>query len=112
MRRDAASSLGEIRDARAMDPLIARLRGDRLDPVGRDGAKALGNVGGTLGMYFLIHALYDDQVEVRVAAADALGKLGDVRAASSLIRAFLKIRMQKYVSLPKRRWAGLIPFIF
>jgi HEAT repeat protein len=114
--RAASRALGEIRDPRAVEPLIAALREDK---VRRDAVEALGQIGDARAVKPLVAALSDldwsvrevagealahigppaagfliailnDQSQstgVRWAAAKALGKIGDPRAVEPLIAA-------------------------
>jgi HEAT repeat protein len=86
--RDAASALGEHRDAGAVAPLI-----DVLD--NRDGyfhlvarcaaATALGQIADQRAIDSLIAALRDPMAEISVEAATALGNIRDDRAIPALI---------------------------
>ena len=82
----AARALGELGDARAVQPLIAALAYNDWN-VRRGAANALGQLGGALAVEPLIAALGDQDWGVREAAARALGKLGDARAVQPLIAA-------------------------
>lgn len=75
-RRDAVRTLGELGDARAVEPLIQVVRrGNILDP--RElAAAALGEIGDTSAVEPLIEVLKDFQSRARRAAADALDQLG------------------------------------
>ena len=71
----AARALGEIKDTRAVEPLIEALK-DSDKRVGIFAARALGNIGDARGVEPLIDALQDSDEEMRKWAADALEKLG------------------------------------
>jgi len=116
MRDEAASLLGRIGDARAVEPLVVALEDEDKD-VRRVAARALGWLGDSRAVEPLKHALpspdgateraaadalvaiWSPAVDpliaalkskhqpVRVSAAEALGKLGDVRAVAPLIAA-------------------------
>lgn len=117
VRKAAAEVLGEIKDARAVEPLISALRdthknmrqaaaealgklGDirAVEPLigelGRDvrqvAAKALGLLGDARAVEPLIVALKDRDNNMRQTAAVALGMLGDVRAVEPLLIAKIK----------------------
>ena len=82
----AAKALGEIKDPRAVKPLIAVLGEDWR--VSESAGDALANIG-TPAVGPLIAVLEDKRVDrdARAEAADALGKLGDSRAVQPLILA-------------------------
>jgi HEAT repeat protein len=85
VRQLATKGLGQIRDVRAVDPLIVALKG-RED--GRAAAaEALGAIDDDRAVEPLIGALKDTGPVVRAAAARSLGLLGDVRAVDKLITA-------------------------
>ena len=71
MRQAAAGALGQIRDARAVKPLIAALRDDYW-AVRRAAAEALGQIGDAPAVEPLIAALKDQDRAVRKAAAKVL----------------------------------------
>jgi len=117
VRQTAAETLGAIKDAGAVEPLIAALKdGDwrvrsaaaealgaikdlravealiaitRLDKsvVQDDAAKALGAIKAPGAVEPLIAALKNDHWQVRLGAAQALGAIGDPRAVEPLIAA-------------------------
>jgi len=80
VRSGAAKALGEIKDARAIDPLIAVLRDED------NAAEALGKIGAP-AVEPLIVALRDEDWYVRENAAKALGETKDARAVKPLIEA-------------------------
>jgi len=86
IRRAAAEALGEIGDARAIEPLIAILKDGNSD-IHKAGAEALGKIGDARAVKPLIAALKSNNGEVRQAAAEALGKIGDACAIDSLVDA-------------------------
>jgi len=94
-RRRAAFALGEIGDARAVEPLIAAVRTDRTN-VRIGAARALGDLKDPRAIEALIEALIDDWGFEHVAAK-ALGKIGDPRAIEPLIAAIT--RKDKYSNL-------------
>jgi HEAT repeat protein len=71
--------LGEIKDPRVVEPLIAALK-DTDANVRRRAFLALGDVKDPLAVEPLIAALKDTDIYVRHNAADALGKIKDLRA--------------------------------
>jgi HEAT repeat protein len=83
IRQLAARGLGQIRDARAVEPLIASLKGR--EDVRAAAATALGEIDDERAVEPLIAAVKDPGANVRAAAARALGQLGDVRAVDRLI---------------------------
>lgn len=82
VRLAAAEALGEIGDARAVDPLIAVLQDDNED-VRRAAAEALGKIRDKRAVEPLLEIFKDSEVWW---AAEALGELGDKRAVEPLIR--------------------------
>jgi len=87
IRADAAKALGEIRDPRAVEPLIDALKPDPDSFVRQRAAYALGNIGDAKAVEPLIQSLKDEDKDVRWAAASSLGDLGDIRAVKPLIQA-------------------------
>jgi HEAT repeat protein len=79
-RRGAAKALGEIGEARAVEPLIEALE-DKQILVRIEAAKALGKIGDTRAVEPLIKALKN----VPEPAAESLGQIGDPRAVEPLI---------------------------
>ena len=79
---DAAQALGEIRDTRAVEALVAALNN-----VPGAAAEALGKIGDVRAVAPLIAALESPNHILRPAAAMALGKIGDARAIQPLIAA-------------------------
>jgi len=95
----AAKALGEIRDTRAVEPLIQALQDAYFDEdffwetgemesfspwVRNAAAEALGKIGDARAVEPLIKALKSETV--RVNAAEALGNIGDIRAVEPLIK--------------------------
>lgn len=85
LRADAAKALGEMKDARAVEPLIGALKDSEWRVVERAG-EALEKIGAP-AIEPLISALKDSKWMVRVYAAGALGGIGDARAVEPLIAA-------------------------
>lgn len=89
-RFEAARTLGEIGDARAVGPLKIALK----DPhpwVRKAAAEALGRIGDPGAVDALAEALEDVDANVRFSAAEALGEIGDARAIEPLIYALVDI---------------------
>ena len=81
----AAKALGEIGDARAVEPLILAVGNERS---GSYAAEALGEIGDARAVEPLIGVLSSsDYPGVHCRAAEALGKIGDARAVEPLIEA-------------------------
>ena len=76
--------LGREREARAVEPLIARLE-DQDNKLRRGAARVLGQIGDTRAVEPLIARLEDEGREVRAAVAKALVQIGDARAVEPLI---------------------------
>jgi HEAT repeat protein len=86
VRAAAALALGELRDTRAVNALIASLK-DTKAPVRKNAATALGKIGNESAVEQLILALQDENFTVSTAAATALGEIGDERATEPLMAA-------------------------
>lgn len=84
VRSDAARALGESKDSRALEPLIAALR-DPYSNVRQSAATALGVLGDTRAVEPLINALQNQDQSVRQVVVKALGQLGDPRATWPLV---------------------------
>lgn len=87
-RRQAAVALGDIGDARAVEPLIVLLK----DPnalIRRHAVKALGKIRDLRALVPLIKVLgnKDEQAHVKTAAAQALGRIGQTGATGPLVLA-------------------------
>jgi hypothetical protein len=84
-RLKACTKLGQLGDARAIEPLITRL-GDRDSAVQQAACRALGQLGDARAIEPLIAHLGDRwDSALRQAACRALGQLGDTRAIEPLI---------------------------
>jgi HEAT repeat protein len=83
VRRKAATALGQLGDARVVEPLIAALTDADTD-VRSAAVAALGQVGDARAVEPLIAALGDHSSNVREFAAEELGKFADNRAAMPL----------------------------
>jgi len=81
---DAAEALGDIRDNRAVEPLVTALKNDEFSGVRWKAAEALSKIGAP-AVEALIGALRHDDDDVRWKAAVALGEIGDPRAIEPLI---------------------------
>jgi len=85
MRIRAARKLGEIKDTRAIKPLIAALK-ERNCAVRLEAAEALGKIGDVRAAEPLIMSLLkDSDPNVRGAAARALGEIKDERGVKPLL---------------------------
>lgn len=90
-RRAAAQVLGDLKDARAVEPLTAALK-DPDEDVRKSAAEALGKIKVAEVKLLtevepLIVALKDSDEDVRKSAIETLGKIGDARAVEPLIAA-------------------------
>ena len=75
---DAADALGEMGDARAVEPLIQALQDNNNQPVLRNSAAlALGEISDLRAVEPLIQAFYKDP-DVRWNAGEAVGKMGEL----------------------------------
>jgi len=80
-----AEALGQIEDARAVEPLMTFL--NHKESIIREcTAASLGNLRDSRAVKSLIAALNDEQERVRWYAADSLGKIGDPVCVDSLIK--------------------------
>jgi HEAT repeat protein len=84
MRSSAAEALGNLGDARALDPLLPLLN-DTNHKVRNSAAGALGKLGDARAVDPLLPLLKDTDIWVRRSAAEALGNLGDARALDPLL---------------------------
>jgi HEAT repeat protein len=85
-REAVVEALGEMRDVRAVEVLVAALKNEAA-PMREAAAEALGKIGDVRAVKPLIAALGDEDRCVRKAAAMALGMIGDARAVTPLISA-------------------------
>jgi HEAT repeat protein len=85
-RNSAAKTLGQIKDARAVGPLLAVLK-DKDSWVCTSVAEALGQIGDVRAVEPLIATLRDKHYPARSSAAAALGQIRDARAVEPLIGA-------------------------
>jgi hypothetical protein len=84
IRAEAAKALGELKDPRAVDPLIEALRDDDINTT-VFARISLGEIGSS-AVDPLIQALQDKDYQVRSRAAYALGLIEDDRAVEPLIK--------------------------
>jgi len=102
LRREAVVVLGRIKDALAVDALIAALQ-DKDPIVGYRAAGALKEIKDARAVDALIAALKNGDSIVSYGAADALGAIGNPRAVEPLIAALkdanLLLRMQASAAL-------------
>jgi HEAT repeat protein len=85
-RRDAATALGEIKDPRAVEPLLLAVK-ESAAGVRSEAAKALGEIGDPRALQPLVVALKDTNAGVRSEVAVALGHLHDPATVEPLIAA-------------------------
>jgi HEAT repeat protein len=81
---EAAGALGEIGDARAVEPLVTAMKNEEFSGVRWKAAEALSRIGSP-AVGGLIGALQHKDDDVRWKAAIALGEIGDPRAVEPLI---------------------------
>jgi len=103
VRMRAASALGEIKDPRAVEPLVAMLKATQDNLIGRQSAvsaaRALGDIKDPRAVEPLITALnggYGYDSDLRENAALALGQIKDPRAVKSLLAALYGSRDVQY----------------
>ncbi len=84
-RSRAAKELGELKDPRAVEPLIQALKESTLSQK-YDIIEALGNIGDMRAVESIIKYFFVDE-DTAILGAEALGKIGDERAVKTLIRA-------------------------
>ncbi len=87
-RWQAAQALGELKDAQAVQSLIAALD-DKNQWVRIVAAEALGQIGDRSAMHALVFALDDPSIWVRRACVVALGQIGDEQAVAPLMERLL-----------------------
>jgi len=85
VRWAAALALGKLQDERAVPPLLTALK-DKGSQAQEETSWALGKIGSP-AVDPLIATLEDKDISVRAAAASALGRIEDQRAAASLLTA-------------------------
>ena len=95
----AANALGQLRDPRAVQPLITALR-DRIADVRLQAVVALGNLGNPLARDPLYRAVNDRDERVSFAAGYALEQLGDPRSLMPFL-----IRLQSPSPAVRKRTA-------
>jgi HEAT repeat protein len=85
IRDNAISSLGSIGDTRAVDALMAALNSSTIS-IRQNAAVALGDLAANAAVEPLMAIVsnVNEPVDLRANAAEALGKIGDMRAASLL----------------------------
>lgn len=114
VRAAAADALGQIGDARAVEPLIAAMqyRDDRTYEDSEDtearcnAAKALGKIGDVKALDDLLRVACDQDMLLASYAIDSLGMLGEERAIPTLVAA-LKI---SDMDVPKAACSALKKF--
>ncbi len=85
VRIRAVDVLGELKDPRAVDPLINLLH-DENAAIRKNAVESLEKLGDTRALEPLICTLQDDDVSVRWYTCRALGSFGDARPVESLIQ--------------------------
>jgi HEAT repeat protein len=83
-RAAAIDTLAQLKDPRAVKPLIAVLRRDKKYNLRAAAARALGRIGDVQALDPLIASLEDRNPNVHPAVAEALGEIGDARAVEAL----------------------------
>lgn len=90
IRERAARALGELGDARAVEPLLKAVKYS-VDRYFQEAVcRALGQLKDPRAVDFLIGMLRDPDLHVRLAAVEALGQIKDRRAAAPLLRSLDK----------------------
>jgi hypothetical protein len=84
VRLNAAFELGQLKDPRTVEPLVAALRDADAD-MRRTAATALGEIKSPLAVEPLIALLKDSEAQVRYSAVAALGEIADPGAVEPLI---------------------------
>lgn len=86
IRKMYAEILGEIKDSRAVNPLIEVLKNpDETEFIRAEAASALGEIGDSAATQSLIQALAHESEQIRSMAALSLGQIGDSSAVEPLI---------------------------
>ena len=112
LRVNAIEALGEIGDARAVEPLLQALK---VDAICISAAVALCRVGDERGLDPLTNALADRNVFVRVNAVEALGQIGRANTIEPLIYALrdtaAEIRDSAVAALVRLGQPAVLPLI-
>lgn len=112
VRASAASGLGEAKDRRAVEPLIAALA-DKIPLVRARAATALGKIGDKQAIASLVAALQDKAAPVRGAVAAALGEFKENIIAPPLIERLIdkdgSVRAAAVASLGKLKTKETLP---
>jgi HEAT repeat protein len=109
IRSNAAETLGELADPKAVKYLIKILKKDKDEKIRFEAAYALGKIGDARGVKPLIKTLSDEDDDVREAAMEALVRIGKP-AVQSLIKT-LGVRAGEPVSNPFKSEGGDIKVI-
>ncbi|HKN86092.1 MAG TPA: HEAT repeat domain-containing protein [Nitrospiraceae bacterium] len=80
----AIEALGKMRSRDTVEPLLSVLFNDPDTAVRTDAVRALGDIGDSRAVDFLLTALND--LDVRPVAVESLGKIGDRRAVPALVK--------------------------
>ncbi|MDR4464750.1 MAG: HEAT repeat domain-containing protein [Nitrospira sp.] len=83
VRLHAVESLGKTRSPQAVEPLLSVLFNDTDSAVREDAVRALGEIGDSRSVEYLLTAMREPGL--RTVAIEALGKIGDTRAVPRLI---------------------------
>lgn len=86
VRELAALTLGEIKDPRAVNPLLTLMKKDKFLSIQERSAYALGKIG-TPSLEPLLKEIKNDNWEIRSVVSGALGMINDKRAVEPLINA-------------------------
>ena len=86
IRERAARALGELGDARAVEPLLKAVKYSVDHYFQEAVCRALGQLKDPRAVDFLIGMLRDPDLQVRLAAVEALGQIKDLRASAPLLR--------------------------
>lgn len=84
IRLPVVDALGEIKDTRATEPILERLRYDKMDIVRLSAVKALGNIGDQRATEQLTKCLWDKEEQIRKAAVESIFQLRDQRAVEPM----------------------------
>lgn len=85
VKKAAAEALGQIKDLRALQPLIETLKNYNDDDVRKSIVEALGNIGDKRAVDPLLESLRDINWKYSIKVIESLGKLGDKRAIDPLL---------------------------
>lgn len=89
VRQSACVALGYIGDPKAQEGLIERVKNDTDNSVRTQAILILGNMRSQSAVDSLIPLLKDKNLDIRLMSAQALGKIGDAKAAPAIKDALL-----------------------